>query len=252
MSDLVAQLREAGCVFPEEEAAILFAAASDTAELSALVTRRVAGEPLEHVVGWAEFAGLRIPVVPGVFVPRRRTELVARIAERGSPTSGTVVDLCCGAGAIGIALATWRDDLTVIGADIDPVAVDLTRRALAPLGGSGVVSDMDADLPPGLAGGVNVVASCPPYVPTRQIALMPHEARDHEPLEALDGGKDGARMQARVFAAARRLLAPGGVCVVETSDHVVDATVAAATRAGLAAAVEEDDTLGAVVVVATA
>lgn len=252
MSDLVAQLREAGCVFAEEEAAILFAAASDTPELAALVARRIAGEPLEHVVGWAEFAGMRVPVAPGVFVPRRRTELVARIAERLAPASGTVVDLCCGAGAIGIAVATWRDDLTVIAADIDPVAVDLAQRGLAPMGGTAVVSDMDTGLPPELAGAVDVVASCPPYVPTGQIALMPHEARDHEPLKALDGGKDGARMQARVFDAAVRLLAPGGVCVVETSDHVVDATVAAATRAGFAAAVEEDDALGAVAVVAKA
>ncbi len=252
MGDLVAQLRDAGCVFAEEEAGILFAAASDTVELASLVARRIAGEPLEHVVGWAEFAGLRIPVARGVFVPRRRTELVARVAERLAPTSGTVVDLCCGAGAIGIALATWRDDLTVIAADIDPVAVDLAQRALAPLGGTTAVSDMDASLPPELTGSVDVVTSCPPYVPTRQIALMPHEARDHEPRKALDGGKDGARMQARVFKAAVRLLAPGGVCVVETSDHVVDATVAAATRAGLAAAVEEDDELGAVEVIATA
>ncbi len=251
MGDLVAQLRDAGCVFAEEEAAVLFAAASDTAELAALVARRIAGEPLEQVVGWAEFAGLLIPVTPGVFVPRRRTELVARIAERLAPASGTVVDLCCGAGAIGIALATWREDLTVIAADIDPGAVDLARRALSPLGGTAVVSDMDASLPPELMGAVDVVASCPPYVPTRQIASMPHEARDHEPRKALDGGKDGARMQARVFDAATRLLAPGGACVVETSDHVVDATVAAATRAGLAAAVEEDDALGAVVIVAT-
>ncbi len=252
MSDLVTQLREAGCVFAEEEAAILFAAASDTPELSALVARRVAGEPLEQVVGWAEFAGMRIPVTPGVFVPRRRTELVARIAERVAPASGTVVDLCCGAGAIGIAVATWREDLTVIAADIDPGAVDLARRALAPLGGNAVMSDMDASLPPELMGSVDVVTSCPPYVPTSQIALMPHEARDHEPRKALDGGKGGARMQARVFRAAARLLVPGGVCVVETSDHVVDATVAAATAAGLAATVEQDDVLGAVVVVATA
>jgi release factor glutamine methyltransferase len=251
LDSLVAKLREAGCVFAEEEAAILFAAASDTSELAALVARRIDGEPLEHVVGRAEFAGLRIQVAPGVFVPRRRTELVARIAERVAPASGTVVDLCCGAGAIAIALATWREDLTVIAADIDPVAVNLARRALAPLGGTAVVSDMDASLPPGLQRAVDVVTSCPPYVPTSQIALMPHEARDHEPRKALDGGKDGARMQARVFQAAVRLLVPGGVCVVETSDHVVDATVAAATHAGLAAAVEEDDMLGAVVVVAT-
>ncbi len=252
MSDLVTQLREAGCVFAEEEAAILFAAAADQTDLAVMVARRVAGEPVEHVVGWAEFAGLRIPVAPGVFVPRRRTELVARMAERLAPASGTVVDLCCGSGAIGIAVATWRDDLTVIGADIDPIAVQIARQALAPLGGTAVVSDIDADLPPELARAAHIVTSCPPYVPTNQISLMPHEARDHEPRKALDGGKDGARVQSRVFKAAARLLVPGGVCIVETSEHVVDATVAAATHAGLAASVEEDDALGAVVVVGTA
>jgi release factor glutamine methyltransferase len=270
MSDLVGRLREAGCVFAESEAAILTEAAANAGQsdpanadaradadpdhaeaLERLVARRIAGEPLEHVVGWAEFAGMRIPVAPGVFVPRRRTELVARVVARLAPASGTVVDLCCGAGPISVALATWRKDLTVVAADIDPVAVDLALRALAPLGGTAVVSDMDENLPPGLAGAVDVVASCPPYVPSDQIALMPHEAREYEPTVALDGGADGARMQSRVFAAAVRLLAPGGRCVVETSEHGADATLAAARAVGLAAVVEEDEEVGAVVVIAT-
>ncbi|WP_291380295.1 putative protein N(5)-glutamine methyltransferase [Demequina sp.] len=250
MSDLVTRLRQAGCVFAEEEAAILYSAAADTADLERLVARRVSGEPLEHVVGWAEFAGLRIPVAPGVFVPRRRTELVARVAARLAPASGTVVDLCCGAGAIGVAIATWREDLTVIAADIDPVAVELARRTLEPLGGTALVSDMDASLPPALAGRAHVVASCPPYVPTRQIALMPPEARHYEPRVALDGGKDGARMQARVFKAAARLLAPGGACVVETSEHLVGTTLAAASEAGFTAWIEKDEDRGATAVFA--
>lgn len=251
MGDVVAQLKQAGCVFAEEEAAILFETAPDTDALKALVARRVSGEPLEHVVGWARFAGIRVPVGPGVFVPRRRTELVARIAQRLAPASGTVVDLCCGAGPIAIALATWRDDLTVIAADIDPLAVDLARQGLEPLGGMAVVSDMGAGLPPELAGRVDVVASCPPYVPSQQINLMPHEAREWEPRKALDGGEDGTRMQARVFEAAKALLATGGSCVVETSEHLVDATVAAATHAGFAASVEDDESLGAVAVIGT-
>lgn len=251
MADLVTQLKAAGCVFAEEEAAILFAAAPDTDALAELVARRISGEPLEHVVGWADFAGLRVPVVPGVFVPRRRTELVARIAQRLAPESGTVVDLCCGSGAIAMALATWRHDLTVIAADIDPLAVDLARRGLEPLGGMAVVSDMAAGLPEELTGSVDVVVSCPPYVPSRQIALMPHEAREWEPRKSLDGGKDGTRMQARVFAAAKNLLTAGGACVVETSEHLADATVAAATRVGFAAAVEEDESLDGVAVVGT-
>ncbi len=78
---------------------------------------------------------------------------------------------------------------------------------------------------------------------------MPTEARDHEPLVALDGGADGTRLQALVFAAATRLLVPGGVCVVETSDALADATLAAAASAGLDAWLETDEALDAVVVV---
>ena len=121
---LVARLRDAGCVFAEEEAALLTEAAVDPADradpahparpvdpgtLEGLVRRRVAGEPLEQVVGWASFAGVRVAVAPGVFVPRRRTELMVAVAAgldgpgraEGRPV---VLDLCCGTGALGVAL----------------------------------------------------------------------------------------------------------------------------------------------------
>ncbi|MBX9245327.1 putative protein N(5)-glutamine methyltransferase, partial [Actinotalea ferrariae] len=116
MSDVVAaELRAAGCVFAEEEAALLVEAASDAASLASLTARRVAGEPLEQVLGWAAFAGLRVAVEPGVFVPRRRSELVVREALRllaGGASDvpppaarPVVVDLCCGSGALGAAIA---------------------------------------------------------------------------------------------------------------------------------------------------
>ncbi|MDN4484270.1 putative protein N(5)-glutamine methyltransferase [Demequina lignilytica] len=243
---LVTRLRAAGCVFAEEEAALLAAAGGDTA---ALVARRERGEPLELVLGWALFAGLRVPVAPGVFVPRRRTELVADVALALAPAGGRVVDLCCGAGAIAGAVAHARPDLTVVAADIDPVAVDLAHALLAPLGAAAIASDLD-DALGHLRGLVDVVTACPPYVPTAQIPLMPREARDHEPLLALDGGPDGLGLQRGVLAASSRLLRPGGACVVETSDALERLTVAAAADAGLVPAVERDDERGAVVVVA--
>ncbi len=254
---LVARLRAAGCVFAEQEADALRSAARtgalralDEAELERLVLRRVAGEPLEVVVGYAEFAGLRIPVAAGVFVPRVRTELVARIASALAPPSSIVVDLCCGSGAIAAAIAHSRPDLTVWAADIDPVAIGLAATTLATYGAHAMVSDMDAALPAALDGRVAVVASCPPHVPSAQVALMPTEARDHEPLATLDGGPTGTVMQARVFDAALRLLAPEGVCIVESSEHLADASLAAATAAGLTSSVETDESIGAVVVVA--
>ena len=80
LSDIVTRLRTAGCVFAEEEAQLLVSAARTPAELHDLVERRVSGLPLEHVLGWAEFCGLRMAVDVGVFVPRRRTELLVREA----------------------------------------------------------------------------------------------------------------------------------------------------------------------------
>ena len=77
---VIARLRSAGCVFAEEEAGLLSAAAGSDAELDDMVGRRAAGEPLEQVIGWAEFCGLRIVVDPGVFVPRRRSEFLVAVA----------------------------------------------------------------------------------------------------------------------------------------------------------------------------
>jgi len=249
LTEAVTRLRAAGCVFAEDEAAMLAGAATGAA-FDRLVERRVAGEPLEHVVGWVAFAGLRVPVAAGVFVPRRRTELVAALAADRLPHGGTLVDLCCGAGAIAVAVATARPDAKVWAADIDPVAVALAGQSLAPLGGRAVFGDMDAGLPAALAATCDVVAACPPYVPSGEIPLMPREARDHEPHAALDGGPDGTDLQARVFEAASRLLRPGGVAVVETSDTQADRTLARARANDLAAHIVRDDARGAVVVVA--
>ena len=83
--DLTERLRAAGCVFAEDEAAVLTAEARDASHLEQMVRRRVDGEPLEQIVGWAEFAGLRLVVTPGVFVPRRRTEVLAREAIAATP-----------------------------------------------------------------------------------------------------------------------------------------------------------------------
>src|SRR5258707_4560965 len=82
---VVAVLRAAGCVFAEEEARLLLAAAGSPTELSDLVQRRSSGVPLEYVLGWAEFCGLRMVVAPGVFVPRRRTEFLVEQAAALTP-----------------------------------------------------------------------------------------------------------------------------------------------------------------------
>jgi len=239
------RLRAAGCVFAEDEAALLIANEPDAVAREALVARRVAGEPLETVLGWVLFGGLRLAVEPGVFVPRRRTELVARLAAKYLPQGGTLVDLCCGVGAIAAVVAHERPDARVIAADFDPRAVAVAARNLEPYDATALVSDMDANisLP------VDVMTACPPYVPTREIQFMPSEARDFEPRFALDGGEDGTDLQAAVFAAAARRLTPGGAVIVETSAALVERTAQRAVEAGLNPSVGQDEELGATVVV---
>ncbi|MGW8064266.1 putative protein N(5)-glutamine methyltransferase [Streptomyces ziwulingensis] len=230
---VVAALRAAGCVFAEDEAELILTAARTTEELTALVERRVTGLPLELVLGWAEFRGLRIAVVPGVFVPRRRTEFLVAEALAHAPGAAVVVDLCCGSGAVGAALAAALDRPEVYAADLDPVAVRCARDNLADAGGRVYAGDLFDALPDTLRGRVDVLAANVPYVPSDEVALLPSEARDHEPLVALDGGADGLDVLRRVAAEAPHWLAPGGCVLVETSERQAPAAVDAFTRAGL-------------------
>jgi release factor glutamine methyltransferase len=239
LADVVATLRAVGCVFAEDEARLLVEAASCPADLAALVERRVAGEPLEHVLGWAEFCGLRIAVDPGVFVPRRRTELLVRLAAEVLAPGAVLVELCCGAAAVATALAARVPGLAVYAVDVDPAAVRCAGRNL--VGGHVYEGDLDLPLPAELRGRVHVVVANAPYVPTAAIALMPPEAREHEPAVALDGGVDGVDVQRRVAAAAPRWLSPGGHLLIETSVRQAPLTVAAVVAAGLVARVERDD-----------
>jgi release factor glutamine methyltransferase len=213
--DLVATLRAAGCVFAEDEARLLVEAAPAEGELAALVARRVAGEPLEYVLGWVEFCGLRIAVEAGVFVPRRRTEFL--VEQAAAVLAGPiVVELCCGCGAVGAALAT-RATVEMHAADIDPAAVRCARRNLESSGGHVYEGDLFAPLPSDLRGRVGVVVANVPYVPTEAIASMPPEARLYEPRIALDGGPDGLDVARRLAAEAPSWLAPGGHLLIETS-----------------------------------
>ena len=274
-AEVTAALRAAGCVYAEEEARLLAAAAGSAEELAAMVRRRAAGQPLEHVAGWAEFCGLRIVVSPGVFVPRRRTEfLVAEAAAllrqgrsgpavpgqavpgpagAGAASPGAppvVVDLCCGSGALGAALAAAAGPAEVHAVDVDPAAVRCAQQNLAAAGGHAYLGDLDAPLPPALRGRVAVLLANVPYVPSSEIALLPAEAREHEARAALDGGPDGLAVFRRVAAVAPGWLAPGAALLTEVSDRQAEAAVAAAAAAGLVPRIARSVDLGATVLIA--
>lgn len=211
--------------------------------------RRIAGEPLEYLLGWVEFAGLRLAVEPGVFVPRQRTQLLVTEALQVLPAGGVVVDLCCGAGAVGAAVLAARPDVELHAVDIVPAAVHCARRNL---GGRASVyeGDLYSVLPPSLRGRVDVLVANAPYVPSEAIALMPPEARLHEPRAALDGGADGLDVHRRIAAAAPGWLGAAGHLVIETSRAQAALTAELATRAGLIARTVRDQELDATAVVA--
>ena len=271
-------------------------AAATLADLSAMVDRRAAGEPLEHVLGWAEFCGLRIAVDPGVFVPRRRTEfLVSQAITLASQAAGqprtVILDLCCGSGALGAALAIALGGVAGSGlaeggvagsgpaeggvagsgpalggvagsglaghqvelyaADLDPVAVRCARRNVAAVGGQVYQGDLYEPLPATLRGRAGILIANAPYVPTDKVALLPPEARLHEPQVALDGGADGLDILRRVAGQAPQWLAPGGHLLSETSEGQAPRLAEAAARAGLIPRVARSEELNATVVVAT-
>ena len=227
---LVLRLRAAGCVFAEDEAALLLAETDDPAELERMTRLRVDGLPLEHVLGWAEFHGRRYAVAPGVFVPRPRTERLVELAiARGG---SSVLDLCCGSGAVGAAVAA---DLgaELYSTELDPAAAGVARQNVQRV----YEGDLFDPLPRGLRFDLIVVVA--PYVPTAEIALLPHEARDFEPLLALDGGADGLDLVRRILAEAGDWLAPGGALLTEVSEDQADAVVAIGEAYGLRATADE-------------
>lgn len=258
-SALAARLRDAGCVFAEDEADLMLSAARTAEELAAMAERRAAGFPLEHVLGHAQFGDLRIVVEPGVFVPRRRTEFLVRRAAELTRPDALVVDLCCGSGALGAALAAAVarpgqepcGGVELHAADIDPAAVRCARHNVAAFGGSVHEGDLFAGLPAELRGRIEVLIANVPYVPTDSLSLLPAEARVHEPRAALDGGSDGLNMLRRVAASAPEWLAPGGHLLMETTEAQVEAATAAMEGSGLTVRVDRCEELGATVLAGT-
>ena len=232
---LAVRLRTAGCVFAEEEAALLTAEASSAEILEDMVRRRCAGLPLEQILGWSAFFGLRVPVAPGVFVPRRRTELLAAraLAELEGRKDAVVVELCCGSGAVSLVLATRADcALESYAVDLQTTAVECAGRTLAGLA-TVLQGDLFFPLPPLLRGRVDVVLANAPYIPTAQLGTIPREARDYEPALTLDGGSDGLDLLRRIIDAAPDWLRTDGRLLLECSERQGNDVAAIMSARGL-------------------
>ncbi|MGC3955679.1 MAG: peptide chain release factor N(5)-glutamine methyltransferase [Propionicimonas sp.] len=270
LAGAVRVLAEAGVPSPEADARALAAHALGLERLPPLlddsvderclavfaagVERRRQREPLQHIVGSTGFRHLTLAVEPGVFVPRPETEVVAQPAIdqadalRRAGVAPVVVDLCCGAGGIAIAVATEVPGSLVTAVDLSAAAVALTRRnALAHGVGALRLEQGDVrepDLLDDLAGTVDVVVSNPPYIPPDAVPIDP-EVRDHDPDLALyGGGIDGLEVPRAVTALASRLLRAGGLFVMEHAEVQAEAARELATDAGFTDVRTIDDLTG--------
>ncbi len=229
------RLADAGVASPEHDAAALLAHVLGTprgqlalvddvpddaaAAFEALLARREAREPLQHLTGTTSFRHVDLAVGPGVFVPRPETELLAGWAvEQATPLAAPlVVDLATGSGAIAKAVAHEVPHARVVAVELDPDAVRWAERNLAGTGVELHVGSL-ADALPELDGTVDVVVSNPPYVPLEAWESVAPEARDHDPHLALFSGADGLDAIRALEARAARLLRSGGVVGVEHAD----------------------------------
>lgn len=190
-----------------------------------LVDRRAAGAPVQHLTGSAGFRYLDLAVGPGVFVPRPETELVVEtgLAMLTGADAPVVVDLCAGSGAIGLSVAHERPDATVYLVETDPAALRyLTRNAAArQAAGDPVARVVAADATavaalPDLAGGVDLVLTNPPYVPSG--TPLPFDVAGTDPDLALFAGPDGLAVIRLLIGQVAGLLRSGGGLVVEHDD----------------------------------
>ena len=234
-----ALLADAGVPSPEHDAAELLAHVLGTTRVrlavvdevspeqarryDALVARRAAREPLQHLTGTAAFRYVELAVGPGVFVPRPETELLAgwgveqAHAVLATGREPVVVDLCTGSGAVALSLATEVPEARVHAVELGEPACEWAARNLA---GSGVdlrQGDMGEAFPD-LDGTVDVVVCNPPYIPLVAYESVAPEARDHDPELALFSGADGLDALRVLERVAARLLRPSGVVGAEHAD----------------------------------
>jgi len=196
------------------------------------VRRRARREPLQRILGWEEFCGLRVRLTDAVLVPRPETEALVEWALALLPARGgrrlQAIDLGTGSGCIACALAAERPDLDVVAIDVSPAAAAVARENASALGLAARIRVVAADLLDGVRDlGADLIVSNPPYLPTGLVPELPPEVRAHEPVVALDGGADGLTLIRRIAAIAHRALRASGVLVVETAGGA-QATAAAA------------------------
>lgn len=207
--------------------------------IDSFAERRANGEPLQYIIGHVEFLGLVINVGKGVLIPRPETELlveetikILRSVITHHALRITILDLCTGSGCIALAMAKHLPEVFVYGIDQSDVALSYARKN-ALLNGIGNVSFLSGDLFAPVEGmRFDAIVSNPPYVKRGDIQTLQREVREHEPLEALDGGEDGLIFYRRILKHAPEYLKENGLIILEIGFEQADDVLLIANKSG--------------------
>lgn len=207
-------------------------------EVSRLTERRLRGEPVAYLTNAWEFYGLPMEVTPDVLIPRTDTETLVDVALsllRGRKMDARILDLCCGSGCIGCAMALNLPASRVVMLDISDKALRVARRNVNQLGLGSRVLCTDADArktPPMLVGSFDALLCNPPYIPSGDILMLDPSVRDYEPIWALDGGEDGLDFYRDILKYWKSVLRPGGILLFEVGIGQSEAVQALMRAAG--------------------
>lgn len=208
-------------------------AETELAEARALIRRRAGGEPVAYLVGHKEFCGLEFEVSRGVLIPRPETELLVeisglRLASRGR--QARCADLGTGSGCVAIAIAA-RSAAEVDAVDISKAAVTIARSNAQRLGVADRVTVFEGSWEGPLAGRrpYDLVVSNPPYLTSAEADALESGVRDQEPRLALDAGLDGLDSYRALIPGLGKLVAPGGLVLLEVDPNRVKEVVSLCT-----------------------
>jgi release factor glutamine methyltransferase len=208
---------------------------AELAGIRELVRRRGRREPLQYILGFTEFSGLRLKTDRRALIPRPETELfVEMVAARCAAPPGRILDLGTGGGAIALALAKAFPLASVTAADASPEALSLAVENAQSTGFGGRIAFVESDwferLPGELA--YDLIAANPPYLSAAESAAAAPEVRDHEPPRALTSESGGFADIERIIGGSAGALAPAGMLALETGTGHHALAAAAARAAG--------------------
>ena len=228
----------------------LYASDEFAQQVDRMVTQRMTGEPVAYITGCWEFYGVPLEITRDVLIPRADTEVLVRAAIalfQGRNGTPRILDLCAGSGCVGVAMGVHMPGAKIVMVDNSPQALSLCRRNIHRNNLDVRVMCVEADVtekPPMLLGTFDLITCNAPYIPTAELETLDSSVKDYEPVQALDGGKDGLDIIRPVIALWKSVLRDNGVIMLEVGEGQAQPVAQLLAQAGFAAIRTLKDTGG--------